>query len=117
MTIYRSSGGNKVARRWTSAVNEDPSGVLVKLKNGTRESNFVAAEIDLCTSVDGGSGYGRGDCKLGRMGVRGAVRVLPQKCFEGDLVLGLWVLGRSEWERDVKLPNEATDAFSGEYEK
>ena len=47
------------------------------------------------------------------MGERGAI--LPQKCFEGELVdLELWVLLRSEWERDVLLPSETTDAFSGE---
>jgi hypothetical protein len=33
--MCRSSGGKRVARRDTSVVNEDPSGVLVKLKKGT----------------------------------------------------------------------------------
>ena len=95
MTICRSLGGNRVARRWTSAVNEDPSGVLVKLKKGTRESNFTAAELDSCTSGNGGTEYGRGDSNLGRMGERGAI--LPQKSFEGELVdLEQWALWRSQ---------------------
>jgi hypothetical protein len=88
----------------------------VKLKKGTRESNFAAAELDLCISGNEGTKYGRGDSNLGRMGERGAI--LPQKCFEGELVnLELQALWRSEQERDVLLPSEAMDEFSGEWEK
>ena len=49
----------------------------MKVKKGTRESGFAAAERFDITA------YGRGGCNLGMIGERGAI--LATKCFEGDL--------------------------------
>lgn len=43
MTMCRSCGGKRVARIYTSVVNEEPSGVRVKLKKGTCGSDFGAS--------------------------------------------------------------------------
>jgi hypothetical protein len=64
MTICRSSGGNSEASSDTSVVNEDPSEVLVKLKNPTAGWRLlvgpVATSISFkscpCASVTGSIG-------------------------------------------------------------
>jgi len=75
--MWRSCCGKRVARTWTSAVREDPSGVLVKLKNGMCEFDL---EVDESVWTD------RAVSRFGVMGERGDKgETVETKCFEGDV--------------------------------
>ena len=74
MTICRSFGGKSVASTFTSAVNDEPSGVRVKLKKGTFGSLGRDVVRDDPVETDKGGSV-----------VRPLARWVENICFDGDL--------------------------------